>query len=87
MKTRNEEGKGPTTNKGGSLREDMYDAFATYCVAYCKAFKQQTGVELYALGLAKRTRVCGALQLLRVHACANERSPAARRQKVQSRRH
>ncbi len=51
MKTKNDEGKGPSTNKGGSLRSDAYADFANYCAAYCKAFKQQTGIELYALGL------------------------------------
>jgi glucuronoarabinoxylan endo-1,4-beta-xylanase len=51
MKTLNEDGKGPTTNKGGSLREDAYEDFAEYCAAYCKTFKQQTGITLYALGL------------------------------------
>jgi len=51
MKTLNSKGEGPTTNFGGSLREDMYGAFAEYCVAYCKTFKEQTGVELYGIGL------------------------------------
>ncbi len=51
MKTVNEDGKGPTTNKGGSLRKEAYEDFAEYCAAYCKTFKQQTGVTLYALGL------------------------------------
>lgn len=51
MKTENEEGKGPTNNKGGHLRDDMREAFASYCAAYCKVFQQQTGIELYALGL------------------------------------
>ena len=51
MKTLNSKGEGPTTILGGSLREDMYDAFADYCAAYCKAFKEETGVELYGIGL------------------------------------
>ncbi len=51
MKTLNADGRGPTTIKGGSLREDAYDDFADYCAAYCKVFKEQTGIELYALGL------------------------------------
>lgn len=51
MKTLNKDGKGPTTGKGGSLRDDAYEDFAEYCAAYCKTFKQQTGVTLYALGL------------------------------------
>ena len=51
MKTLNSKGEGPTTALGGSLREDMYDAFAGYCADYCKVFKEQTGVELYGIGL------------------------------------
>lgn len=51
MKTLNSKGQGPTTNYGGSLREDKYNDFADYCVAYCKAFEQETGIELYALGI------------------------------------
>ncbi len=51
MKTKNSEGEGPTTKLGGNLREDMYEEFAAYCAAYCKTFKEETGVELYAIGL------------------------------------
>jgi glucuronoarabinoxylan endo-1,4-beta-xylanase len=51
MKTKNSKGEGPTTVLGGSLREDMYGAFAEYCAAYCRAFKEQTGVDLYGIGL------------------------------------
>jgi O-glycosyl hydrolase len=51
MKTLNSDGKGPSVNKGGSLRNDAYKDFADYCAAYCNAFEKETGVELYALGL------------------------------------
>lgn len=51
MKTLNTDGKGPTTIKGGSLRNDADEDFADYCAAYCHAFEKETGVELYALGL------------------------------------
>jgi O-glycosyl hydrolase len=51
MKTLNEDHGGPSTIKGGSLREDAYQEFAAYCVAYCKTFRAQTGVELFGLGL------------------------------------
>ncbi|MDD4227560.1 MAG: glycoside hydrolase [Mariniphaga sp.] len=51
MKTLNRQGEGPTTNYGGNLREDAREDFATYLAAYCRAFKDETGVELYALGI------------------------------------
>lgn len=51
MKTKNKDGEGPTTIKGGHLREDMREEFANYCAAYCRVFKEETGVELYALGI------------------------------------
>jgi O-glycosyl hydrolase len=51
MKTLNEDGKGPTTDRGGRLRSDRLEDFAGYCAAYCKTFRKETGVELYALGL------------------------------------
>ena len=51
MKTLNKEGKGPTTSDGGSLREDRLKDFAVYCAAYCRVFRKETGVDLYALGI------------------------------------
>ena len=51
MKTLNSDGKGPSVNKGGSLKSDAYGDFADYCAAYYKTFEKETGVELYALGL------------------------------------
>ncbi len=51
MKTPNSKGEGPSTESGGSLREDMYGAFAEYCAAYCRTFREQTGVDLYGIGL------------------------------------
>jgi O-glycosyl hydrolase len=51
MKTLNKEGKGPTTSNGGHLREDRREDLAAYCAAYCRIFKKETGVDLYALGI------------------------------------
>ncbi len=51
MKTLNKDGKGPTTINGGRLRSDKLKDFAEYCAAYCRAFKKETGVDLYAIGL------------------------------------
>lgn len=36
---------------GGSLRPDMYEEWAEHLAAYCKAVKQQTGVDLYSISL------------------------------------
>lgn len=51
MKTPAKPGDTPTTSNGGHLRSDAREDFANYLAAYCKAFRQQTGVELYAVGL------------------------------------
>lgn len=42
-----------TTNQ---LRTDMYDEFAEMCAAYCKIFKQQVGIDLYALSIQNEPR-------------------------------
>ncbi|MBD3239735.1 MAG: hypothetical protein GF331_04055 [Chitinivibrionales bacterium] len=36
---------------GGKLRTDMYAEYAEYLAAYCKAVKQETGIDLHAMSL------------------------------------
>jgi glucuronoarabinoxylan endo-1,4-beta-xylanase len=38
------------------LKNDMYDEFAEYCVAYIKIVKQQTGIDVYALSIQNEPR-------------------------------
>lgn len=38
------------------LREDLYEEFAEYCVAYIRLLKQETGIDLYAMSLQNEPR-------------------------------
>lgn len=45
----------PTTSTN-QLKTTMYDEFAEMCVAYIKIIKQQTGIDIYALGIQNEPR-------------------------------
>lgn len=36
---------------GGNLKTNYYQKFANYLVAYCRVFKEETGVDLYGIGI------------------------------------
>jgi glucuronoarabinoxylan endo-1,4-beta-xylanase len=44
------------TSETNQLKTDMYQEFAEMCVAYIKIIKQQTGIDIYALGIQNEPR-------------------------------
>jgi len=50
------------TSSSNQLRTDMYEEFAEMCAAYIKIFKQEVGIDLYALGIQNEPRFSQSYQ-------------------------